>query len=146
MNGRLCKKNICYYIISFAQEESIDQQNLNNKGVMQGYISNTRCPSFKRTLLNPYSSWPDEWNFTNFLPGQDELDPFFMFNFQVCGFKIACFIRYLVKDDKNEKSSKAKRLHILTIPWKLEACYSIFSLLISSKLGTGMVYGMPHML
>lgn len=109
-------------------------------------ITFTRCPSFKRTLLNPYSSWPNEWNFTNFLPGQDKLDPFFMFNFQVCSFKIACFIRYLVKADRNEKSSKAKRSRTLTISWKLEACYSISSLLISSKLGTSIVYGMPHML
>ena len=110
------------------------------------FCVNTRCPSFKRTLLKSNCSWSNEKNFTNFLQRQEKLDNIFMLNFQVRNFKIACFIRYLVKADRNEKSFKAKRSHTLTISWKLEACCSISSILISSKLGTSIVYGMPQML
>ena len=86
--------------------------------IMEKKNLDTRCPSFNRTLWNPYSSWLNEWNFTKFHAGQDKICTFFIWNLQICSFKIACFIRYLVKADINEKSSKAKRLHTLTIPWK----------------------------
>ena len=45
----------------------------------------------------------------NFLPEQDKLDPFFIVKFEVCGFNTFCVRRYLVKADRNEKSSKKRR-------------------------------------
>ena len=47
----------------------------------------------------------------NFFPGQDKLDPLFIYKFEVCGLNTFCDRRVLVKADRNEKkSSKTKRL------------------------------------
>ena len=43
---------------------------------------------------------------------QDKLDPFFISKFEVCGFNTFCVRRYLVKADRNEKSSKNEEIEM----------------------------------
>ena len=46
---------------------------------------------------------------------QDKLDPFFISKFEVCGFNTFCVRRYLVKADRNEKSSKNEEIEMNVI-------------------------------